>query len=158
MASKSTASWNIQLTGHKRLKKALRVLGEREAPFLKAALEEGGGLLRGAAAARATGGISSAVQFVGVQGSGGAQKAIIRVKHPGARSMEFGRKMYYRGFRGRQMKATGQRFRANRGQQARPYMGIIKNDAAIGQVGPQVKQGIEQALEREWERIGREPE
>ena len=151
-----TVKWGIQVEGATALKRALRVLSETDAPFLREALTESGQLLRGAAARRAPGGIANKVDFVGVKGSGGTLRALIQIKHPGGMAMEFGRSLYYRGFTKRRMKATGRRFRASPGQKARPYLGITKGDAAIGEVGERIKRLILQAIQDEWERIGRE--
>lgn len=150
-----TASWGIEIDGVTNLKRALRVLAEPDAPFLRSALEESGQLLRAAAARRAPGRIAAAVRFTGVKGKGAGLRATIDVRHPGARSMEFGREMYYRGFTGRQQKATGRKFRVGpgRGQPARPYLGVIKGNAAIAEVEDRVRQLLAEAFEREWERI-----
>ena len=144
----------IEVTDIKPLKRALKVLGETDAPHLRGALEIGGRKLRSAGASRATGGIGSAVTFAGVKGKGGAIRAVVQVKHPGSTSMEFGRTKFYRGYTGRAMKATGTKFKSSRGQKARPYMGIKKGDQAIGEVRDDVRRLLGDAIEREWQRIG----
>lgn len=144
MASK-TARVGIQVEGAKQLQKALRVLGEKDAPFLKEALETSGRMLSREAGSRAPGGIGRAVKFTAVRGKPSGLRAIVNVKHPGSRSMEFGRKWYGR-----------PRRRVARGQQARPYMGIIRGDAAVGATNDEVKRLISDAFDKEWERIGAE--
>ena len=151
-----TQAWKIEVRGAKSLHKALQILQETDAPFLREALETSGNLLRSEAAQRAPAGIAQTVAFVGVKGKGAQLRALIRVKHPGGKSMEFGRQYYYRGYRGRQMKMTGQRFKAAKGQKAKPYLGIIKGDAAIAAARDKVETLILDAFEKEWIRIAGE--
>lgn len=141
----------------RRLERALRVLSDEDAPFLRVALEESGQELAGASRSRAPGGIAGAVQFAGVKGRSNRLRATVVVKHPAAKAMEFGRQTYYRGFTGRRMKATGSPFKAGRGgQKAQPYIGIVKGNAAIGAVGPGVRLRLERAIAQEWDRIASE--
>lgn len=149
---------SIKVEGANRLKRAMRLLSEAEAPFLKAALEEGGELLADEAGGRGPGRIGQSVSFVGVRGAGGALRALSRATHPGARSMEFGRTTYYRGFTGRQQKATGTRFKAARGQKARPFVGIKRSDAAIGATRPRIAALLSEAIAAEWARVARGPD
>ena len=142
-----TAKFGIQVDGAIQIQKALRVLGETDAPFLRAALEESGQDLAAEAAARAPGGIGRAVKFTGVKGKPSGLRAMVQVKHPGSRSMEFGRKWY--GQHGRRVKVA-------KGQPARPYFGIVKGDAAIGATNERSMKRISDAIFNEWERIGRE--
>lgn len=153
-----TATVGIEVTGAKAITRALKVLGETDAPFLKDALEESGHLLERATESRAPGGMAQKVAFVGVKGRGATLKATVVVRHAGGKSMEFGRLYFYRGYRGRAMKATGQRFRSSKGQKAKPFVGITRQDQAIGAVAPEVRQKIETAFEREWERIAGGPD
>lgn len=137
----------------KRLSRALKVLGEKDAPFLSAALDRAGQAFASAARGYAPGGIASRVEYLGVRGSGGAQRAVGRVRHPGSRSMEFGRVWYYRGYRGRNV-SSGRKYPVPRGQRARPYLGVVDGGAAIGRIAPTARQDILTAIDQEWERIG----
>jgi hypothetical protein len=202
-----TVSWGVKLEGVSTLNKALRVLQEPEAPFLKEALTKSGKLLQHAAMSRAPGGIAQKVDFVGIRGSGGGIRALIKIDHPGGRSMEFGRIWYYRAwgsasgakraanitkFLGYNEKFTGsatdlkrqraaqknlaaigarignnrpgskrakgimkrqEKFRGSPGQRARPYLGVIKGNAAIGAVTDDVTHLLSQAIRDEWDRI-----
>lgn len=155
MASQ-TAKVSIQVTGAKALKRALKELGDTEAPFLRQAVDEGGHLLELAVRGMAPGAMAQTVRFVAVRGSGANVKALVRVTHPGAKAMEFGRHTYYKGFtrplhKGG-MKATGTPFQS-RGQKARPFVGVMKLDQAIGSVKDEIQTKIEQAFVKEWERI-----
>lgn len=153
------ASIKIELDGKTagNLNKALRVLAEPDAPHLREALAEGGQLLASATRTRAMGRIAGSVMFAGVKGKAHTLRATVTVKHPGAKPAEFGRQTYYRGFTNRRQKATGTPFKAGRGgQKAQPYVGIVKGDAALGAVGPQVRTILERSIAQEWERIGRE--
>lgn len=148
----------IEVKGAKAIGRAFKLLGETDPPFLREALTEGGQLLEGATRSRAPGGMAQKVDFVGVKGKGAQLKATVVVRHGGAKSMEFGRLYYYRGFRGRAMKSTGQRFRSGRGQKAKPFVGIITGGQALGQVEAKVKDLITTAFEKEWERIAGGPD
>jgi len=148
----------IEVKGAKAIGRALKVLGETDAPFLKKALEESGELLEGATRSRAPGSMAQKVAFTRVTGKGATMRATVVVRHGGAKSMEFGRLYYYRGYTGRSMKATGQRFRSSKGQKAKPFVGVMKGDQAMGAVKPQVKAKIEAAITKEWERIAGGPD
>lgn len=169
MASRNNASWGIEVHGTKELRKAFRVLGEKEAPFLRAALDEAGRILEGEAAQRAPGGISGGVGFAGVKGVGASVRAVVRVKHPGARSTEFGRVWYYRkagtGVAGignnrpgskrakGSIKGKSNKVRVGRGQAARPFLGIINGDQAIAASHDRVATLLTDAYVKEWERL-----
>ncbi|PKN81534.1 MAG: hypothetical protein CVU47_06360 [Chloroflexi bacterium HGW-Chloroflexi-9] len=152
------ASVNIQVSvDARRLNRALQVLAEPDAPFLRQALEESGRELASAAASRAPGSIASTVAFAGVKGRANRLRATVVVKHPAAKAREFGRQTFYRSYEDRRMKATGVPFKAGRrGQKAQPFIGIVKGNAAIGAVGPGVRQRLERAVTQEWDRIAAE--
>lgn len=154
MAQRSgSASWLIEMRGLTSIKRAMRVLAEKDAPFIKAALAEAGGLLRTAAARRAPGKMASAVAFVGVRGSGASVRAQLKVTHGGAKAREFGRSTWYRGYTGRHMKATGHVVKHLPGQRPQPFLGIIHQNAAIAEVKPQIEKLLGEAFENEWMRI-----
>lgn len=136
-----------------RLTKALRILGETGAPFLRAAMQDVGERFADEIRHRSPGGIGGHVQMKGVLGKGGALRASGVVKHPGARSMEFGRKWYWTGYRGRAQR-TGRKTPHTPGQAARPYLGVIKGDAATAAITPYAREHILEAIDREWDRIG----
>ena len=163
--NRGNASWGIEVHGTKELRRAFKVLGEKEAPFLRKALDEAGHILESEAAKRAPGGIAAGVGFAGVKGVGAAVRAVIRIKHPGARSMEFGRVWYYRSAIGAgnnrtgskrakgSIKSKGHKARASRGQAARPYLGIIGGDQAIAASHDRVAELLTEAYVKEWERL-----
>lgn len=151
------AKVSIQVTGVTALKRALKAVGETDAPFLRTAVDEGGHLLEWAVRGSAPGTMASKVAFVSLRGSGVNVKALVKVNHPGAKAMEFGRKKYYRGFTGRRQKATGTPFQA-RGQQAKPFVGVRNLDHAIGAVKPDIENKINQAVVNEWERLAGMPD
>lgn len=153
-----TVKIGIEVSGAKALGRALRLLGETDPPFLREALDEAGHLLEGATRSRAPGGMARTVDFVGVKGKGATLKATVVVRHAGAKSMEFGRLYYYRGFTGRSQKATGQRFRSGKGQKARPFVGIMDSGHAMGAVKDDARRLIETAFEKEWDRIAGGPD
>ena len=147
-------AWKIDVDGVTELRKALRVLAERDAPYLRAALEESGRELEHAAERRTHASIASTIDFAGVKGTGTGLRAVVRIRHPGGRSREFGRSFYYRDYTGRQQRATGRRFRSSPGQRAEPYLGIVRGDAAIAEVAGSIERRLGAAINAEWERIG----
>ena len=153
--AKSGFQLRVELDGKSvtRLNRALKALGETDAPFIRAALDDIGPRFAGAIKSRAKGGIAAGVQTKGVKGSGGALRFAGVVKHPGSRSMEFGRQYYYRGYKGRAVK-SGQRFKVAGGQRPQPYVGVINGDHAIGAVKGYARERLTEAINQEWERIG----
>ncbi len=135
-----------------RLNAALRILGEKDAPFLREALDDVGQRFAGEVRARAPGGIAAKAKYRGVKGSATGLAAKGVDDHPGARSMEFGRVWYYAGYKGRNVK-SGRKVRRT-GQKARPFMGIIAGDKAYGAVQPYARERLLEAVNREWERLG----
>lgn len=154
--ARRAASWGVEVTGAKQLKKALKVLAETEAPFIKEALAAGARIVEGEGESRAPGGIARAVTFAGVRGVGGEIRALVEVKHRGATAMEFGRTTYYEGYKGRAQK-SGRKVKRS-GQRARPFIGIKQGDAAIGASKERVRELLSDAFEQEWNRIGAEGE
>lgn len=142
----------IEVKGAKALTRAMTTLGEVDAPFLREALDDSGQILETAIRSRGKGRIGASTRAQGVKGSGGALRAVVTVDHPGAKSMEFGRKNYYRGYTNRRQKSTGQKFRSSRGQPARPFVGV-KGGQAVGASEEPIKKKITDAIEKEWDRI-----
>lgn len=170
MGGRATAQWSVQLDGAGTLQKALRVLAEPDAPFLREGLEKAGQVLAGEVGRRAPGGIARTVSFVGVKGNAANLRALISVRHPGARSMEFGRVWYYRkasrssapagignnrpgSKRARSSMKRQFKFRADPGQRAKPFMGVKDGDGAIGASQERVKAILSDAIEKQWNRI-----
>lgn len=172
MGGRSTASWSVQLEGAGTLQKALRILAEPDAPYLRDGLEKAGHVLAGEVSSRAPGGIARTVSFVGIRGNAANLRAVISVKHPGARPMEFGRVWYYRKAsrkgapegignnragskrgRGSMKKQYRYHVAAGRGQKARPYMGIVDGGGAIAASAERVRKILSDAIEREWDRV-----
>lgn len=149
----------VEVEGIAELKAIFRELGQTDAPFLKKGLEKiANGLLFPAvraAASSAAASFGATVKNEGVKGKGLGLRAVVSVGHPGARSMEFGRVWYYRGYRGRRQKASGIRFRVGegRGQKARPYLGILKGPGIADTIGDAANAILEQAVEAEYERL-----
>lgn len=152
------ATWGIQVENLPRFKKAIKLLGDGNAPFLRAALNDAGQVADTEVTHFAPGAIASTVVFAGIKGAGANSKAIVAVKHPGARPMEFGRTYYYRGWTGKPrgkgyIKGSGQRFKAARGQQPRPFIGIKNQDHAVASMAPKVTKLLGDAITQEWERV-----
>lgn len=155
------ASWGVEVTGKNRLGRALALLGDGDAPFLRKALDESGKLFEHLERSGAPRHIVGSIAFVGVTGAGANQKAIITAKAPDARRQEFGRagKPYRtRGSaRGKRatynLKAAGYTYK---GSKERPYIGVKRQDHAIAAAKPQITEKLTNAIHAEWERLGSE--
>lgn len=163
MASKATASWNVRVDGVAQVNRVCKLFGETDAPFLREALDECGAMLARETVSRAPGGLARATRYIGIRGRGMALRAIVQVKHPGSRSMEFGRKWYYAGAvgagnnspglkRGKGSMKRGKRV-ARRGQKARPYAGITTGGGAMGAIADEVREKLATAYAMEFERV-----
>lgn len=152
-------SLRIQVEGVTQLKKALKVLGDPDLPFIKPALEKAGQMLAQEGARRA-GKIGGAVAFTGLKGDAlGSVRAVVAVKHPAGTSFEFGRTHYYRGYTGRKQK-SGAKFTvpAGGGMKPRPYLGIKfdQQSGAIAATREPIGELLGEAFSKEWDRIGME--
>lgn len=133
---------SIELKGKERLEKALDALADPNAAYLTDAIERAGRNLTSAIGRRAPGGMGRAVVFGGVKGSPAGIRAVGSVKHPGALSMEFGRRSWTR---------QGQRVQHTPGQVARPIYGVARGDAAIGDVAGETERELTEAIVQTWE-------
>lgn len=149
--SKGTVSANVRITGLKEVQAALREMGG-DAPYLRKALEEIGEDLAEEMQAVAPF-PSFKVERPKVLGKSPALRVSVGIGHPGARSREFGRKYYYRGFQGRAMKATGYKFKSSPGQEARPYLGVVSGPSVAEKIRPTAEERLVDAYEREWDRL-----
>lgn len=149
----NTAAVRIEITGQRALARAMKAVGDTDAPFLNHALLESADDAAGETRSRGPGSIGSAVSIVGLRGSGISKRAVVSVKHPGAASMEFGRTLYYAGYTGRKQK-SGYKRKVSKGQQAKPFIGVVKGDAAMGASRDRIVMRIMHAFELEWERLG----
>lgn len=92
---------------------------------------------------------------------GTAPRARIKVKHPSAASFEFGRVMYYRGYKwpvkGKKsiLKQNPEKFRSSPGFQPRPWIGI-KGGGVLGEVDAVVRDTLTAAMQDAWSEIGDE--
>ncbi len=166
--TRGAAKWGIQVDGANELKRALKAVGETDAPFLREALGKVAADLAGHARGGATGGIGAAISTRPVVGKGATLRAPLSIKHPGARSMEFGRQWYYQARspmagignnRGSARRAKGSVIRGSSrvrrpGQRARPFLGIVGGGGAIGATQHQAREIISTAIRNEWERLG----
>jgi len=165
-----TASIRIQVQGINRLNRALSVIGEDDAPYLREALEQVGRMLAGEIRARGRPSIVARIEQGPIRGSGAGIRLPMAVVHPAAATLEFGRQWWYRGKgdgrignnrpgskrRKGVFRRYGERIKYHPGMPARPYVGIVHGDQAIGAIQPETRRLIEEALEREWARIAAE--
>lgn len=156
MATK-TMQFRVELDGKtaSRLNSALKALGETDAPFLRAALDDVGARYLNEIRARAKGSLKGGARARGVTGQANTLKFSGFVGHPAAKALEFGRQYYYRGYKGRAQK-TGQRFKSSPGMRAQPYVGIKNKDQATGATSPYARERLTEAIAQEWERLGSE--
>lgn len=155
----------IYLEGSKSLARAMRVLGDQDAPFLKDALVKSNNLLAAEIRSRATGGLANSVHIIGLKGEGSARglRAVVQVRHPGSRSVEFGRVKYYTDFTGGNNRPGSKRKKGSirrtgtlvtrRGQRPRTYVGIKHGSHAIGATAPEISKILSEAIDKEWARL-----
>lgn len=152
--SSGTVGMKIRVEGLKAVQNGLRELGVTDTPYLRKALENIGNVL--AIAMEAVKPYSSyKVGRPRVLGKAPALRVSVGIEHPGARSMEFGRIYYYRGYTGRAMRATGYKIASEPGQKARPFLGIISGPSVVETIRPYAEPLIIAALQTEWERASR---
>ena len=145
----------FEVDGYQELVKAARAIGESDLPYLRHALLASGSLVAQSARGFAKGGIGSRISAPALNNSKTSPYAKFDVRHPGSRSMEFGRKNYWRGYRivGRR-RSGGTKTAHSPGQKARPYIGILNADAAVGATQSRVKALLAEAVSNEWDRLG----
>lgn len=147
---RSSFGVTVRIEGLQTVQRALKEMGG-DAPFLRAALERIGEKLAGAVRAVVPY-PSYKVGAPKVKGKSPALRVVVPVDHPGARSMEFGRSYYYRGYSGRAMK-SGYKFKSSPGQMARPYLGIVKGNSVAESVRGYAEGEMLKAYEQEWDRL-----
>lgn len=147
------ASVLVKVQGVKRLDTAFRALGETAAPYLDAALEQSGEDLAAAIRRHAPGSMRNNVDVLRLSGSTPAYRKVrVAVGHPGAKPMEFGRKFYWTGYVGRKPK-TGRKTLHLPGQRPKPFVGVVKNDGALGEVSDDIQKRLAGAVEAEFARL-----
>jgi hypothetical protein len=143
---------------YSRLMTALKVIGEEDAPHIRAALWRVGNRFTSEINSRAPRSFRKFNQR-GVINARGGLRFVSAVAHPAARRHEFGRNPRPYGVSRRQaLKNPSLRARAGytyKGQSPRPYVGVISGNAASGAVAPYAREQLTQAVSDEWDRIGR---
>jgi hypothetical protein len=147
----------------KRVRKQLRALGT-DSPEIRGAFERAvDEVLIPALKSAAPGSMGSRIKRGAVSRAslGTAPRVTVRINHPGAAAYEFGRKIWYRGWKGRArgkgsvIALGGRPFRSSRGQPPRPWIGI-KGGGALAAARPALIEAIERGIEQTWERLGGE--
>lgn len=152
MARSSAIS--MEVAGRKSLSRALKLMGDGDAPFIRAALEEGAKLVGDSARGYARGSIASGITYEGLKGTGVGSRALIKARHPGSKSMEFGRTLYPVGYRRTGGRISGGTKTKHRGQTARPFIGVKERNAALGEAIPRIAGEIfPAAIAAEWARL-----
>lgn len=150
----------IETDGVKGIKLGLQALAHPKLPFLQDTIEQAARILGGEVRARAIGGIKQTVRAGYVRNKGPQILATVSVTHAGARSAEFGRQHYYRGFKGNNRPGSprtagsmkrGQKF-VSRGQAEKPFVGVRRGDAAIAAANAKVEELMANAILAEWEK------
>lgn len=150
-----TEAFAVRVDGLQALKKAMKAIGDTNAPFLTRAMEQAGPLVAAEVPKDAPRHLRGAVAFVGVRGIGGNVRALIEVSAPDANRQEFGRapKPYLHSGTARGRRRTYKLKRAGyvyKGSKARPYVGVKNKDHALGRALPIVGPIIERAILAEW--------
>lgn len=140
----------------KRLNGALKALAADDAPYLKGAMEDIGRRLVSEARGYAVGGIAGSLQFKGLSKSKLNVKALGLAAHPGAKSQEFGRSYYYRGFKrgGKGSQKSGTKFKSSPGQAAKPFVGVKTGGQAMAATRGFARTRLAEAIDAEWNRLG----
>ena len=151
-AGKSSAG--VEVLGLKELRSAFKLIesvqGEVAGEF-EQGMWEATQYVAGEVRKRAPGSMSARVKAYRLSGKGVRARGRVEVEHPGSRPMEFGRKFYYVGYTGRNVR-SGIKVLHSPGQIARPFVGIIKGDQALGAskepAASRIAKGIERAFEK----------
>lgn len=145
----------IDKTSAMRLQKAMTVLGDGNADWLRDVWDDVGQLLTRNIQARAPGSIKEAVNYRGVGKSRtvGGVRASGSVKHGGSRSMEFGRVWYWTDYHIARRRIVGGKKVRRTGQKAKPYIGVIDGGHAIGATKPEAARMVMTAINKAWEGI-----
>jgi len=156
-----TVGMKIQIEGLKAVQNGLRALGATDVPFVREGLEDIGEKLvpvLGAAMPYQ----SFKVGRPKVLGKAPALRLSVPVNHPAARTTEFGRRLYWYGFKkpgrigkrgspkGYSMRGGIKRDVSPRGQMARPYLGIVKGDSVVERIRPYAMARLVKAYTDEW--------
>lgn len=143
-------SVKVEVSGFAALKMQMKALEEMDAPEIAAALGRASSIADREVRGRARGSMTGLVTTKPGKKLGAAIVLGV-VKHPGAKAMEFGRTQYYRGFTGRSQK-SGTKFKASRGQKARPFVGIKKGDAAMAAMKGPIERELVAGVKAVWNR------
>lgn len=148
--SRGTFGTNIQITGLKAAQDGLRAMNVQSVPIIDDALTDIGNVLAiGMDAVKPH--ASFKVGKPKLAGKPHARRVTVPLSHPGARSMEFGRTWYWRGYTGRNAKA-GYKFQpASGGQKARPYLGVIAGASVAQSIRPYAETRLVDAYIRQFE-------
>lgn len=148
--SRGTFGTNIKITGLKAAQDGLRAMNVQSVPIIDEALTDIGNVLAiGMDAVKPH--ASFKVGKPKILGKPHSRRVSVAIAHPGARSAEFGRKWYWRGYTGRNMKA-GYKFQpASGGQKARPYLGVISGASVAQSIRPFAETKLVDAYIRQFE-------
>lgn len=153
------ASLRVEIPNVRRLQSAFRALAEADAPFIDEALKQGAADdFIPAIKRHAPGAIGREVRHGRVLGSPPGRRISIIVEHPGSKPMEFGRSFYWSGYTVAGGRISGGRkTRHTPGQRPRPFVGVVKGDAAVGEVGTALQKRFSDAIEAEFLRLANMP-
>lgn len=148
--TKATFGTNIQITGLKAAQAGLQAMNVQSVPIIDEALTDIGNVLAiGMDAVKPH--ASFKVGKPRILGKPHARRVSVAIAHPGARSAEFGRTWYWRGYTGRNMKA-GYKFQpGSGGQKARPYLGVISGASVAQSIRPYAEKRLVDAYIRQFE-------
>jgi hypothetical protein len=145
----------------RRLQRLVRAVGA-DAPEVREAFEGAvDGVLIPMLRAAAPGSMGRKISRtkIGQAKGGSAPRTTVKIRHPGAAPYEFGRKKYWRGWKGRARgrgayeRLGGRPFRSAIGQRPRPWIGVKGGGVLAAAKGPMAS-SIEAAVERALKRLG----
>ena len=155
---RSVLSFEVDEESLRRLRLALKAVGETDAPAFTDAMQDVGRRLVSNVRSHApNGALAGATKYDGLnRGHGLSIRALGMVDDPRAKSFEFGRTRFYHRFQrgGKGSQKRGVPFKSYPGMRPRPFVGIKDGGEAIGQTAPYARTRILQGIAETWESLG----
>lgn len=157
--TKATFGTNIQITGLKAAQAGLQAMNVQSVPIIDEALRQIGNVLAiGMDAVKPH--ASFQVGKPVIRGKPHARRVSVPLAHPGARSVEFGKKYWWTGYKrpgapkgtpkGYSMKG-GYKIEKDPGQKAKPFLGVIEGPSVAQSIRPYAEKKLVDAYIRQYE-------
>lgn len=144
------AAFAIETEGFTAMRRRFAAMEELDAPEIRVRLDRIAALAHAEVSSAAPSSMAGKVITKPAKKLGGSI-TVGEVRHPGAKTMEFGRTNYYRGYTGRNQK-SGTKFKSSPGQKPRPFVGIKKGDHAMGRLVEPVRNELIAGIVDVWNR------